>query len=294
MNDTRDLFERKLKEKLKDEKLSTFAQDLFSNMDWSFRAKDKDNDNDKKVPIAVDDKKTEKMEVLESLNDYVEGSSSKKVAFDGGQVEVKKDLDGDQNSFRSHQIFDNILRSSTVTEQDLTKLEHLPEIYSLQNLINGRGSNYQVMVIGDFSSGFDGESCFANESGTLLKKMIAAMGFASEEVLVRHLPKPANLENKEIATLRTSYLYSEISFIKPEIVIVFGAYATNRLLQMEERLSVIHGQFFSRSITNSGNDKVSVKMIPLFHPEHLLVNPNMKRTTWNDMQKIMKALGKIS
>ena len=34
----------------------------------------------------------------------------------------------------------------------------------------------------------------------------------------------------------------------------------------------------------------TINLVPLFHPEYLLINPNMKRKVWNDLQEIIKKL----
>ena len=34
-------------------------------------------------------------------------------------------------------------------------------------------------------------------------------------------------------------------------------------------------------------------MVPIFHPDFLKINPKMKRTAWDDLQKVMRMIGKL-
>jgi uracil-DNA glycosylase family 4 len=71
-------------------------------------------------------------------------------------------------------------------------------------------------------------------------------------------------------------------------VVTLGAFASNLLLEGQERLSKIHGNFFPRSFS----DNFHTQIVPLFHPNFLLINPSMKKSAWMDMQKIMDFVGK--
>ncbi|MFL5786168.1 MAG: uracil-DNA glycosylase family protein, partial [Bacteriovoracaceae bacterium] len=78
-------------------------------------------------------------------------------------------------------------------------------------------------------------------------------------------------------------------YLNPEVMITLGAKATQKILKSNDRLSLIHGQFFERKVENQG----VLQIVPLYHPSILETNVSMKKTTWTDMQKIMKHLKKI-
>lgn len=81
----------------------------------------------------------------------------------------------------------------------------------------------------------------------------------------------------------------EVALFRPKIVITLGASALNLVLGRRERLSTVHGEFFSSKVeTDKGS--IDFQIVPLFHPEFLEINPSMKRTAWIDMQKVMTYL----
>ncbi len=114
----------------------------------------------------------------------------------------------------------------------------------------------------------------------LLHKMIQAMGLAKGAV--KRLPFNENTDDRK-------QLIVSISKARPKIVVSLGAIVTNILLEKKEKLSGIHGQLLPL-----GSDGWNCLLVPLFHPEFLLINPNMKRTAWNDLQKVMEYLKKES
>ncbi len=79
------------------------------------------------------------------------------------------------------------------------------------------------------------------------------------------------------------------AFYKPEVIVTLGAKATHKILKGQERLAMVHGQFFVRKIENVG----TMTIVPLFHPSIIESNQNMKKTAWSDMQKIMQHLKKL-
>ena len=118
----------------------------------------------------------------------------------------------------------------------------------------------------------------ANE---LLDKMIAAMRLESGAV-VSLLTSDEGLAFDE--------LISGLYHCKPQFVVSLGAIATNTILGRKEKLTRVHGQFFPIKIQHE-SESCQVNLMPLFHPDFLLINPNMKRTAWIDLQKIMSELG---
>ncbi len=145
-------------------------------------------------------------------------------------------------------------------------------------------NHLEVLFVGDKYQGV-GED--------LLAKMILAMKFTPQE-FSRFLFEEGlenvddlvfNLENPNTATKN---LRTEILKRKPKIVVSLGATTTNILLGRREKLSAIHGQFIDIVI-----EDFEFSLVPIFHPDFLVINPNMKRTAWIDLQKVMERVGKI-
>lgn len=135
------------------------------------------------------------------------------------------------------------------------------------------------------------------EGDDLLGKMIVAMKLRPGEF--NRVPFNEKLEdvndlsgNLTAPSTETVELLEQIKKFKPNIVVSLGATVTNILLGKREKLSGIHGQFFEKSVTLN-NESYTYQLMPIFHPDFLVINPNMKRTAWIDLQKVMERVGKI-
>lgn len=137
----------------------------------------------------------------------------------------------------------------------------------------------------------------AKSEEDLLGKMIVAMKLNNHEFcripFNRKLEDVMDLdENLKNPSPETQALFSAIAENKPMIVVSLGATITNILLGKRDKLSGIHGQFFDRTIIYE-HESYNYQLLPIFHPEFLIINPNMKRTAWIDLQKVMERVGKI-
>lgn len=213
---------------------------------------------------------SERKEVFEALEKFVDktndDSSSREVSFPGGAI-VKKEqaLEG------------TILKSKLETSL-------WPIIYSESGLLDGDTSNLHVKVIfiGESPKDFNEE-----ELGTdLLSKMIKAMKLSPDEFIKVFITKDQDQAQKEWETV-LSHLPEGNEFI----VVSLGALATNITLGRKERLSRVHGQVFKKQLKGNDQDSI-VSIYPVFHPDILKINPNMKRSAWIDLQKVMVHLGK--
>lgn len=120
----------------------------------------------------------------------------------------------------------------------------------------------------------------------LFSKMIQAMGLGIDDFQIRAVKKNLDDGTEQEQLLQVSSAAVEF---KPKLVITIGAVATNTTLGFEERLAQVHGKFFNRAFEGHG-ENFAASVMPLFHPQLLLINPGMKRTAWADMQKAMDLL----
>lgn len=89
----------------------------------------------------------------------------------------------------------------------------------------------------------------------------------------------------DISDKTVDKITQEVLFYKPKFIITLGAAPTQFLLDTESRLKNIHGQFFD---VQQGD--YTGQLMPLFSPKLLSTAPNMKKTAWTDMQKVMEQL----
>jgi DNA polymerase len=128
---------------------------------------------------------------------------------------------------------------------------------------------------------------FVGEAGQLLTKIIQAMGFERNEVYICNVLKcrPPNNRNPEPDEIEKCepFLLRQLQAIGPQAIVCLGTFAAHTLLRSTEPISKLRGRF---------HDYHGIPLMPTFHPAFLLRNPNMKREVWDDVQKVMKLLGK--
>jgi len=134
---------------------------------------------------------------------------------------------------------------------------------------------------------FIGENIENNEAGELLTKMIQAMKLAPNEFCLFG----ATDEDFSDLNCKNAFKFkviAELKNMKPDYVVLLGATISQIFLDQKDKMSQIHGKFFPFH-----EEECDWQYMPIFHPSFLLINPNMKRAAWMDLQLIMQALGKI-
>jgi DNA polymerase len=129
---------------------------------------------------------------------------------------------------------------------------------------------------------------FVGKAGQLLTRMIEAMGFRREEVYIANVVKcrpPGNRdpEPDEIAACEP-FLQGQIAAVRPKVVVALGRFAVQTLLRDPTPISKQRGRW---------RDYEGVRLMPTFHPAYLLRNPPEKAKAWQDLQLVMKDLGKV-
>ncbi|MFA6468799.1 MAG: uracil-DNA glycosylase [Bacteroidota bacterium] len=145
--------------------------------------------------------------------------------------------------------------------------------------------NADLLVIGE-APGADedkqGEP-FVGRAGQLLNKILEAVQFKREEVYIANILKCRPPENRrphpdEVEQCEP-YLWKQIELIKPKFILCLGLTAAQTLLKTEESLT---------SLRASIHNYHGVPTFVTYHPAALLRNPNWKRPTWEDVQKLRK------
>ena len=157
------------------------------------------------------------------------------------------------------------------------------------NLVFGDGNTKaRLMFVGE-GPGRDEDmqgKPFVGRSGKLLTKIIEAMGLKREDVYIANVVKcrPPNNRTPEQSEMDTceQFLFKQIRFIKPEVIVCLGATAAKSILKTKASLGSLRGKFHSYS---------GSKLMVSYHPAALLRNPNFKKPAWEDMQVVMKELG---
>lgn len=263
-------------------KPQTFSEALFGRPNWVQKAI-----LPKKLNSALPSESyTEKAQVIESLERFAHEKAkdldSDVLKVDGGEIHIKNPAVWDEVG--NYSSLEELKANLKLDEEQIAiafrnkkkgevKAIFVSEKYrpfeeSKEEL---RGTFIDELIIG-----------FPLKTAELFERMILAMKFLPEEVII--LPVEGQNENdlaKEVMEVT--------AFYRPEVLITLGAKATQRVLKSNDRLSLVHGQFFNRKLGEEHN----IQVVPLFHPSIIETNQNMKKTAWIDMQKIMKFLKKL-
>lgn len=274
-----DMFKRNLLRMKNPQAPATFAEALMGFASWA-----KKSTMPRAVkPSVAPDTYTEKKQVLESLERFAQEKVAESprpvIKLDGGEIHVKpvpgwevplySTVAGLAKHLSLSDYLEVLLRGKNpgtvkaffVTENFRPWKEVQPEL---------KGNFLDELLLG-----------LAPKTAELFHRMIGAMKLPPEEVLIYPIEAQGRDLSEEVMSIAATF--------KPEVMITLGALATNKILKGNDRLSLIHGQFFTRKVAGAGDFQV----VPLFHPSIIESNQNMKKTAWSDMQKIMKALKKL-
>lgn len=180
-----------------------------------------------------------------------------------------------------------IEKSSETFEQiwaDIGNCTRCPLHQARTNIVHTEGNRRaRLMFVGE-APGADEDAQarpFVGRAGQLLTKIIEAIGFKREDVIIGNVNRcrpPANRPpTPEEASMCKPFLLREIAAIQPEVIVVLGNTAMRNLLDIKVGITRVRGQF---------QDYHGVKVMPTFHPAYLLRDPSKKQETWQDLKKV--------
>jgi DNA polymerase len=158
------------------------------------------------------------------------------------------------------------------------------------NVVPGQGAAApEIMFIGE-APGADEDKqglAFVGRAGKLLTKMIEAMGYAREQVFIGNILKCRPPENRtpmpdEMATC-LPYLKEQIAVLKPRVMVALGGTAVKSLFDVQTGITKMRGTWLSFE---------GIDVMPTYHPAYLLRNPAAKREVWEDLQAVLRHLGR--
>jgi DNA polymerase len=158
-----------------------------------------------------------------------------------------------------------------------------------RNLVFGEGNAAaRLMFVGEAPGATEDETGrpFVGKAGELLTRIIAAMGLDRKDVYIANAVKcrpPGNRDPQpeEIGAC-IGYLRAQVRTIRPKVIVALGRVAAQALLEESLPIGRLRGTFRSFE---------GIPVMPTFHPSYLLQNESRKRDVWEDMKKVMDALG---
>lgn len=155
--------------------------------------------------------------------------------------------------------------------------------------MSGYGNkNAEIMII-DYSVSKTQDSTnsyYSGRSGDILTNMIEKVLECSvEDVYITHCVKckPLNSNRPSPSEFNScsSYLFGELDFVQPKIVVTLGDEAYSHFTQDKNNFENVRGHVI---------DFKNYKLVPIYHPGHLLKNPELKKATFNDLKTIKSCL----
>ena len=151
------------------------------------------------------------------------------------------------------------------------------------NVVFGKGSlKAKIFIIGEApgrDEDLSGEP-FVGRAGKLLNEILFSMKLSRENVYITNTVKCRPPDNRNPNSDETNscsrFLESQISLISPNIIILLGKVAAERLMNTSEPMSSLRGKVHYYKNTN-------IPMIVFYHPAYLLRSPSEKSKVWDDI-----------
>lgn len=157
---------------------------------------------------------------------------------------------------------------------------------SRKNFVFGVGNpSAKLVLIGEAPGADEDEQGepFVGRAGQLLTRILAAVQLTRDEVFICNILKCRPPNNREPLPSEVEacepFLRKQLSLIKPKLILCLGRTAAQALLKTNASLAELRNGVYNYS---------GIKVLVTYHPAALLRNPNWKRPTWEDMQRLRK------
>jgi DNA polymerase len=126
---------------------------------------------------------------------------------------------------------------------------------------------------------------FVGQAGQLLTKILAAVDLKREDVFITNVVKhrPPGNRNPAPGEIEacSPYLVRQLELIKPKVIVAFGTFAAQTLLNTKTPIGKLRGEVHRYH---------GIPLVVTYHPAALLRNPSWKRPTWEDVKLARRIL----
>jgi len=155
--------------------------------------------------------------------------------------------------------------------------------------MSGYGNPNADLMIIDYTVSYNEDntnSYYCGRSGAMLKDMIEnVLELKIQDIYFTHAIKCKPLNSNTPSSSEwdscKNHLFSQIKFIKPKVIVTLGKDAYAKVTSEDENFGSVRGHVVSFK---------DYKLIPIYHPNHLLRNPDDKKITFNDLKTIKSCL----
>lgn len=156
------------------------------------------------------------------------------------------------------------------------------------NPVPGEGNpKAELVCVGEAPGAKEDETGrpFIGQAGQLLTKILAAIDLTREQVFIcnvlKHRPPGNRNPLPEEVEACSPYLIRQLELIKPKVIVAFGTFAAQTLLNTKTPLGQLRGLVHQYH---------GVPLVVTYHPAALLRNPAWKRPTWEDVKLARRIL----
>jgi len=126
---------------------------------------------------------------------------------------------------------------------------------------------------------------FVGQAGQLLTKILGAIDLTREQVFIcnvlKHRPPGNRNPRPEEVEACSPYLIRQLELIKPKVIVAFGTFAAQTLLNSKTPIGQLRGLVHKYH---------GIPLVVTYHPAALLRNPAWKRPTWEDVKLARRIL----
>jgi DNA polymerase len=126
---------------------------------------------------------------------------------------------------------------------------------------------------------------FVGQAGQLLNKILEAIDLTREQVFIcnvlKHRPPGNRNPLPDEVEACSPYLIRQLELIEPKVIVAFGTFAAQTLLQTKAGIGQLRGLVHRYH---------GIPLIVTYHPAALLRNPAWKRPTWEDVKLARRIL----
>ena len=180
------------------------------------------------------------------------------------------------------------LRSLEEIAEKVHKCTRCPLYATATNGVPGEGDpKAELVCVGEAPGAKEDETGrpFVGQAGQLLTKILSAIDLTREQVFIcnvlKHRPPGNRNPLPEEVEACSPYLIRQLELIKPKVIVAFGTFAAQTLLQTKTPLGQLRGLVHRYH---------GIPLIVTYHPAALLRNPAWKRPTWEDVKLARRIL----
>jgi|SRR6266550_6430834 len=180
------------------------------------------------------------------------------------------------------------LRSLEEIAEKVRKCTRCPLYATAMKPVPGEGSpKAKLICVGEAPGAKEDETGrpFVGQAGQLLTKILEAIDLTREQVFIcnvlKHRPPGNRNPRPEEVEACSPYLIRQLELIQPKVIVAFGTFAAQTLLQTKAGIGQLRGLVHRYH---------GIPLIVTYHPAALLRNPAWKRPTWEDVKLARRIL----